>query len=200
MIKTYGAVETKKKTDWRRTDPDVKTSAMIRCEYGMWWPKVAAQRPSFGITYTYRDDCFGRDAEVLGKHFPELLELLPFHLWHDTGSPMHYEANGLYWAEKHLGIFKLWPHDDGPEPADPEARGHLATTIGESVLGDTEDVERELRRLDTGDDNDATQTARRDFRAFLTSRLPRLKAAFDAAMRKRDVQMIDTENYAGVES
>lgn len=195
MIRTSEVVVTKKSTPWVKTNPKVKSSASVRCEYGMWWPKGAAQRPHFSITYVYGDGCFGRDEETIRAYFPELLDLLPFHLWDDTGSPTHYEANGLYWAEMFLGIFKLWPHDGECEPADPEARAILADYIGESLLGDTEEVDRELSALRTGDGNDAPQSARKGFKDFLRGRLPRMKAAFDAAMRKHGVEMIDTEKY-----
>lgn len=195
MTRTSDAVETKKSTPWKLASPNKPSSAKIRCEYGMWWPRGAAQRPHFSITYVYGNEGFGRDEETIGRHFPELLDLLPFHLWDDTGTPMHYEANGLYWAENYLGIFKLWPHDEEPEPADPSARDALARHIGEALLGDTEEVNRELARLRCGDGNDAPQTARRDFKAFLASRLPRMKALFDAAMARHGVEMIDTEKY-----
>ena len=190
------AVETKISTPWKKTDPKVKTSASIRCEYGMWWPIGTAQRPSFSITYFYGNAGFGRDEETIGRYFPELLDLLPFHLWDDEGAPMHYEANGLYWAEKTHGIFKLWPHDKECEPPDPKARAILANYIGEELLGDTGEVNRELRALATGDGNDAPQSARKGFKDFLRSRLPRMKALFDAAMARHGVKMIDTEKYA----
>ena len=195
MLRQSDAVETKYSTPWKKTNPNVKTSASIRLTYGMWWPAGAAQRPHFSVTYEYRDGSFGRDEETIGRHFPEYLELLPFHLWDDDGAPTHYEANALYWAEKHLGIFKLWPQSECEAP-DPKARGILAKYIGEKLLGDTEEVSRELRALATGDGNDAPQSARKGFKDFLASRRPRMKAAFDAAMRKFGVEMIDTEKYA----
>lgn len=74
MTEKYKSVETKKTTEWRRTDPDVETSALIRCEYGMRWSKWWDVRPQFSINYVYQNGDFGRDTETIRRHFPELLE------------------------------------------------------------------------------------------------------------------------------
>lgn len=94
---------------------------MIQAEYG--FSQHGDQAPYFSITGNIKT-ILGRDVaggclhNEISKHFPRLRHLIKWHLVAFPFEPMHYQANALYWLEKHLGISK-WPDADDSEKALP---------------------------------------------------------------------------------
>jgi len=54
----------------------------------------------------------GQLCDEIREYFPELTELMRFHLASKDGIPMHYVANSLYWWELHHGIFRTFPYSE----------------------------------------------------------------------------------------
>lgn len=130
-------IDKKIKTEWH-TLPDGR---VMRASYGMTYIKGNAW-PHFSITgeiyqpYTggsmygsivvnnkrYGEDSFGCLHDDIAKYFPNLAPLIKFHLWDQSGIPMHYFANGLYWLQKAYGVFKVFPHSkpEGHLPGEPD--------------------------------------------------------------------------------
>jgi hypothetical protein len=81
---------------------------------------------------TYWNYAGGCCHDEVAKAFPELAPFIKFHLW-SSNEPMHYIANGLYWAG-HKGF-------RGTEKNDPPNLEHLKSTIGWGLLqGETDEV------------------------------------------------------------
>jgi hypothetical protein len=168
-------------------------------------------RPKFGMSYLpgNRDAYFSITAGILQvapwggfsnvgggccherivQAFPELAELVPFHLWDQDGRNMHYVANAVYWAELELGISKWQERTAVPHGYD-TFFDVLASHVGADVLGDREQVREELRAFGCRHSEGLEKTARGEFERFLERRVPALKAAFDKAMAKFGVKGI----------
>ena len=83
--------------------------------------------------------------------FPELSPLIPYHLVSINGLSLNYEANALYWMQKHLGVYKLHPNSE-PEArryGEPEPlKAFLETVIFNSVPSDQYNLNQFLKSKD----------------------------------------------------
>lgn len=125
----------------------------------------AGQLPYFSITAEINKD--GREVscgclhDEIRRTFPELAELIPFHLCTTNGFPIHYVANAMYWAELTMGVSRYQDKTDIP-------RGYnsfedvLASHILADVLNDREEM------------MEAITLTKPDFESWLNSRTPRL--------------------------
>lgn len=79
----------------------------------------------------------------LQHRFPEIACLVRWHLCDDRAEPLHYIANGKYWLEKHLGIFKVFENseNEGRRPGEPEPFEAFKSTI---VFGALDDDDQRL--------------------------------------------------------
>lgn len=164
-------VERKKHTK-PRIVPGTDNTERISVSYGMWWPQGSSQRPSFSITgkleekhHRWHATGFGCLHDRIAKAYPELAELIPFHLWDDTGLPMYYVSSGRYCHET--------------------STTDLAKHLAVDVLGDRSTLNYLI----------AISCSQEGFEGWLESRIPAMKAAFDTMMQKHDVEMIDTTQY-----
>lgn len=107
----------KVRSEWRPTGED---GERISANYGFFYIE-GNKRPYFSVTANIVDK-YGADAgggcchDLIAKHFPELSCLIRWHLVDDIGTPMHYIANGMYWMEKYIGVFRVFDHME-PEPS-----------------------------------------------------------------------------------
>lgn len=184
----------------------------VKAEYGMHWIQ-GNRRPYFSITgTTYRvvagvgfesggeqfditkaaliSDGGGCVHDDIAIAFPELAELIPFHLCDDDGPSMHYVANGIYWAELELGVSRWMegttvPH--GYASFWDVVKKHTLT----DQVGDEDAVYAAMHGMGISITNGAGESGRKDFGDFLTSRIPAMKAVFDAMMAKHQIKMIE---------
>ena len=97
----------------------------------------------FSITGETRDhrgmeDSCGCIHKDIAQAFPELKDLIKWHLTDAMGVPMHYIANGVYWLQTYLG-HKQWKGQTDQVP-DPTALQHFLSHI---IYGmDPEDEEK----------------------------------------------------------
>jgi hypothetical protein len=115
--------------------------------------------------------------EDIAKHFPNLADLIPWHLCDQDGEPMHYVDNAEYHHERHANGEVDKYNRPGASPKE-----CFASTICFGTLdGDTpEELERLLSLPPKGP----------DIREELRVRLTILKGEFDEVMRRHDVQFI----------
>lgn len=171
----------------RRQIPDEPHRA-VKASYGMHYI-VGNRMPYFSLTAdtyraergTWKNDGGGCCHEDIAKAFPELAELIQFHLWDSDGLPMHYVANGLYWAELAAGVsqWQKGPHYLHGKTHMGILQGHCAC----GVLGDDLEVAEKAMGLANG------LTTGSEFKLFLSQRIPAMKAAFDAAMKRHNIKM-----------
>jgi hypothetical protein len=103
-------------------------------------------------TYRERMDSCGCLHEDIRKAFPELAPFIRWHLTDNTGTPMHYAANGVYWLVANHAI--------AAKETPAKALDYFKSTV---VFGAVEgDEVPELRKVD----------------AWLAARLPKLQKAF----------------------
>lgn len=168
----------------------------VRPKFGMHWLK-GNSRPYFSLTGDILEVRHGKYVDVGGgcchdsivAAYPELAELVQFHLVDDDGQPMHYVANATYWAELEMGISQ-W---SGKTTVPNEYASFLDVLKRHCLceaLGDGEELERRLAGWRAAHHNEAPQGGRRDFEEWLKSRIPAMKAKFDEVMQKHGVQMI----------
>ncbi len=111
------------------------------------------RRPHFSVTADIFDK-HGRDVgggcchDQVSKYFPEVDRLIRWHLVDDDGTPMHYIANGIYWMEKYLGVYRTFAHL-AYEPPEPKALDTFKSTI---VFGAVPGDERKLKTILTSGD------------------------------------------------
>jgi hypothetical protein len=128
-----------KTTEWRSLypdDPDCKER--IQASYGF---NESGSGKYFSITGTIKDE-LGRDSafgcihEDIARAFPELAELIKWHLVSLNGEPLHYIANAKYWLQKHLGIYRVFPHSEpeGRRLGEPEPLQAFKETIVFGVI------------------------------------------------------------------
>lgn len=97
------------------------------------------RRPHFSVTADIFDkrgiDIGGGCChDLIAEHFPEIARLIRWHLVDDDGTPMHYIANGIYWMQKHLGIYRVF---EDMEPSKPQDLVHFkSTTVFGAVASD----------------------------------------------------------------
>lgn len=98
---------TEKKQSKSVTWSESTKKCRLTVEYGMTYLKGNSQ-PYFSITaneeymtrYGWRTRACGCMHEEIARRFPELKELIPYHLSGQDGLPMHYIANAKYWAQQ----------------------------------------------------------------------------------------------------
>jgi hypothetical protein len=111
----------------------------------------------------WAEDSCGCIHEEIRKHFPELAKFIPFHLCDETGEPMHYVANAMYWLRgaNHAERFVR------ELPA--KCIEHFKSTVLWGVL--PEDMNAEVPGL-----------YRQEGEKWLAARLPKLVEKFNEAM------------------
>jgi hypothetical protein len=122
-----------------------------------------------------------REAHTVGcihdqilKAWPDLAPLVRWHLSDDTGTPMHYLANGMYWWEISVGLNTNTPH--GPDPVEA-----FKSTVVWGALGQDAGLEPWRHGPPNCEaDREELAITRRDVGRFLLERLPALRAAFFA--------------------
>lgn len=155
------------KTIWR----NISRERRIRAEFGI--RKHSDTEPGyFSVTGEIQQIRGGRwNEETAGcihadisLFFPELAPFVKWHLTDDTGTPMHYIANGRYWLQ--VANHVIFAND---LPA--VAIGHFKKTV---LFGEVEG--------DSSFDLNTRKTYEID--AWLEARLPALQAKFKADMAK----------------
>lgn len=113
----------------------------------------------------WAEDTGGCIHEEIRKHFPELAEFIVWHLVDETGTPMHYIANAMYWLRgaNHAERFVK------ELPA--KCIEHFKSVVLWGVL--PEDTTQEVPGI-----------YRQEGEKWLDARLPKLQAAFHPAMTK----------------
>lgn len=184
----------KRKTPWKNIGPNER----IRAEYGL--VQLGNQEPYISVTGTVEEKRYGRWVETgvgamhdeIVRHFPELEELVLWHLVSPSG-PMHYLANGQYWWEHILGtnryplrwydadpveafksaiLYGVLPMDSQLELPPPAGRGQ-SPTERPMLLG---------------------EPAPADIRPWLEERLPQLQDLFQDVVRRYDLQIERSNN------
>ena len=167
----------------------------IRAKYGMHYIK-GNKRPYFSITADIQDKLAngrwydsggGCCHDEIAEAFPELADLIPWHLCDDDGSPMYYIANAIYWAELEARVsrWQKGPHYLHGKTFLDVLKSHVLA----DVLGDAEELAThaaEFRNL-------IPLSAERivgGFTQWLEGRKGRLKEVFAATMAKHRVAMI----------
>jgi hypothetical protein len=153
----------------------------MRVTYG--FECFTGQLPYFSIT----GEIFGkRGMETCGyihneirKHFPELANLIPFHLCDSNATPMHYVANAVYWAELAMGVGQWHGKTDIPNGY-ASFEDVLASHILADVLGDRDEMK------------DAIRLSKPDFKAWLESRMDKLGAAMKTALESHGITIPTT--------
>ncbi len=151
-------------TPWRNLDAKTR----IRATYGLQrlsgnsegYLSVTGETEEF--SGRWREASCGCLHELIAKAFPELVDLIPFHLTNESGIPMHYEANALYW----LGVanFTVVARDT---PAD--ALRHFKNSVLWGSL--SEDRTDEIPSLKAAS-------------KWLSDRLPKLQEMFKVVLKK----------------
>jgi len=207
------SIERTKTTDWRPLNSD---GERIRATYGFHYLRGDG-RPYFSITAEIVDKR-GRDIgggcchEDIARVFPELADLIPWHLSDDDARPMHDVANGQYWLEFHHGISR-WKFDEygqferqGKTPLD-VFKGHAVLADGESLgnlLDPLEPVAPDGVNVPLWELSPAYHDAQRE---ILSARVQRWFEARQAAMAERmngvmakhGVKYIEPREYGGDE-
>lgn len=125
----------------------------------------------------WEEDSGGCCHEEVAKHFPQLAPLLKWHLTSSDG-PMHYVANGLYWA----GHCEAWMRDKTKSNSAPPNLEFLKSTILYGALSSDADfdladhVHSDMRGFTW---NEAKANALRD---WLPTRLTALMTEFKTAV------------------
>lgn len=110
----------------------------------------------------WAEDAGGCIHDEIREHLPELAEFIVWHLVDETGTPMHYEANAIYWLQ-------VANHAQNAPETPAKALEHFKSTVLWGVL--PEDETQEVPALRKAD-------------KWLADRLPKLQAAFHPAMTK----------------
>ena len=176
----------------------------VKAEIGMM--RIEGQEPYFTVTgsaYERESDrkpsASGTLHDVLANWYPEYAHLFRWHLVSQSGLPIHYEANAIYWLEYILGVSR-WPaHSYTTDPI--EAFKH--TIVFGAVAGDQEALDAILARFEQAKavpnlgqaslyaaSNEAVSAVR----AWLAKRLPELREAFMADMLAAGVSFFESED------
>lgn len=162
--------------------------------YGMEYLK-GNPLPYFSITGEIRDkhnimECCGCLRDEIALHFPHLVPLITWHLCNQDGTPMHYIANGLYWAAGAIDLKERW----GPGDTAEQYLEHFKRTVRLSKE-EEQDCVRHLRRWRCGHHNGAPESARADFQEWLEQQLQSVQHRFHTTMSQFGVQYIKKEVY-----
>ena len=134
---------------------------------------MTAETRRFWRGKPYKVESCGCMHDTIVKHFPELAPLVKWHLADQSGIPMHYKANALYWRDCLLGKFPHRSYD--PDPVETFA-SHVCYG---SVEGDDEErIEERMRSDDLGE--------------WLDKRAVALAARFVADMSAHGIKMMTT--------
>ena len=156
------------------------------------WVKLAGNSHSyFSLTGERRRgrslECCGCMHEEIAEHFPDLVDLIPYHLIDSTATPLHYVANAVYWAELAAGVSR-W-QSDTPIPAGYASfdEAYLKTCIPTDERDRGELLAAlDSYRADVRDDRDA---ARAGLEQFLRSRADRLRESMAAVMARHGIEV-----------
>lgn len=149
----------------------------IIAQYGMSYIK-GNSHPYFSITGSIDEQAKnGRWTDYMGgcihddiaTHFPELKPLIQFHLWDDTGLPMYYVANAIYWWEYWQGLSK-WKPEKTKEEYFEIFSSHIALFPDEVVPTDREEI-----------------------KPWLENRIPRIQELFNKTMDEFGIERIVVE-------
>jgi hypothetical protein len=156
-------------TDWREYKSGAYTYR-IRAKYGL--HKIGSQEPYLSLTADledrparggrWREAGGGAMHREIARHFPELRDLIPWHLTSVKSGPMHYLANAMY-------------HYDQGET------DFFKSTI---VFGALPDDERRLRECRS--ENRAEERA--CIGKWLKDRLPKLMKRFRAVLKEHGIK------------
>lgn len=152
-------------TEWRihEENGNGRHISYLRVKYGFQHLQ-GNRRPYFSITAEEAQRAHGRRTDpvddvpapgkwevvscgclhaAIAQTFPELAGLIKWHLVDDDGTPMHYLANGDYWMQKHLVVFRVFAHceKEGRRLGEPEPLEVFKQTV---VFGAVESDEVEL--------------------------------------------------------
>lgn len=155
-----------KTTDWRMIDNGERR---MRVTFGLQKLK-GNQYAYFSITGEterkergrWAEDSCGCLHDEVRKNFPELAEFIDWHLVDETGTPMHFAANAIYWLQ-------VANHAKAAPELPAKALENFKSTVLWGVL--PEDATAEVPAL-------------RKVDGWLADRLPKLQAAFHPAMTK----------------
>ena len=168
-------------TPWRVYEDGGQT-LRARARYGMSYI-VGNLLPYFSLTCEterqvrrrWEEDSAGCNHELVTRIFPELAPLVRWHLSDQSGTPMHYEANAVYWFHMVCGIVKRDPWCKDP------LANFRSTVVWGAVEGDPEEVPLHWNR--------------RELLDVLQGRLHELRATFHRDIVAAGVEMIPTETY-----
>lgn len=175
--------------------------AFMKVSYG--FHVIGTQEPYFSITADITTPRSRRlsDIEVGGclhediqRYFPELAELIPFHLSFVRDGkmiPSHYVANADYWCRLALGIKDRWSSSTQQPPE--EARKILSRHCQTEVIGDEEELGRRLMAYRAAHSNGCPDSAKLDFQKWLESRIPIMTEKMTAMMEKHGIKVEDAE-------
>ncbi len=147
----------------------------IRAVYGL--HAIGSQKPYFSITgelqtrekiiSRWREDSFGCLHESIMAAMPDLMPLIPFHLFSEDG-PMHYLANASYWHD--IANFRTKPYQADPLPA--KAFENFKSLVLWGILSDDTDEVFE----------DMKHAKGYIVENWLKERLPKLQVLFNETM------------------
>lgn len=80
--------------------------------------------------------------EPVAEAYPQLAEFIRWHLT-STDGPMHYAANGAYFARKAMGVYRVFKHYDFEAPNDSDWDTFRSTVVFGAVEGDDDSSLRE---------------------------------------------------------
>lgn len=160
------------------------------------------QRPYFSLTGTIYGPARydnSRLVEIGGgcchdtilRAFPELADLVPWHLCDDRGVPMHYVENAVYWLELSAGISR-WQKTTAVPHGHKTFNHVLCRHVLADVLDDRDKPLNYALRIDRacGEAINLIPTIIGQFKTWLEGRLPALKEQFDRTMAKHGVEQI----------
>lgn len=171
------------------------TAYKLTVNYG--FHQIGNQRPYFSITAEqyrkgtggrYYEDCFGCCHDLIARRFPELAELIPFHLSDCYAIPMHYVANAVYWAELAAGVSKWQDTTTVPHGHDTFADVFFSHCVPIDET-DREDLFKALASYRLTAINWCPATARPDLEAYLASRIDRLRSHMAETMQKHGIEV-----------
>lgn len=158
-------------------NPNPKFYKGARAHLEVGFTRIGEQDPYFhvlaGVEHKLRNNrwesAYGRfaccaDHEAARRYFPEVANLIRWHLSAIHSGPMHYEANAIFWAEVAQGLKPRGAYD--PDPV--EAFKH--TVVFGALAGDGNPADAAVTASLTTD----------ELRTWLRARLPALMAQFKA--------------------
>lgn len=161
-----------------KSEPRKMVDGTMIVTYGL--QHFDGQLPYFSITATIskynREVSGGCLHDEIRKTFPELAELIPFHLCDSNGIPMHYVADAVYWAELATGVSKWHGKTTVPNGYN-SFEDVLASHILADVLGDQ------------GEIKDAIMLSKPDFEKWLNDRKERLFKAMKNTLASHNIAL-----------